>query len=383
MLTNNIFLKSFLRKKSESKVKKKLKLLVKQKNELFKSMSKDYIDSYNLKKIKKITKKNSIKLIGIGGSILGSQAIYNFLRDKIKKNFYFINNLEPFKIGKKSEKFSNIIISKSGNTLETISNTSLYIKNFEKNIFIIEKKSSYLFKLANQLKAEIIQHNNFIGGRYSVLSEVGMLPAQLMGLNPKKFRQFNSLIKNKNFLNLLIQNTNSILYFAKKKFNSVILNYDSKSDYLFQWYQQLVAESLGKKGKGFLPIISTMPKDNHSAMQLYLDGLKNNFFTFFYCKESKSNRLNKNTLLKSHKYLGSYNIDQIVFKQKIATENTFKKKNIPFRSFEVKKRDEKSLGEIFCYFILETILIGKALDVNPFDQPSVELIKRETKKLFY
>ena len=383
MLTNNIFLKSFLRKKSESKVKKKLKLLVKQKNELFKSMSKDYIDSYNLKKIKKITKKNSIKLIGIGGSILGSQAIYNFLRDKIKKNFYFINNLEPFKIGKKSEKFSNIIISKSGNTLETISNTSLYIKNFEKNIFIIEKKSSYLFKLANQLKAEIIHHNNFIGGRYSVLSEVGMLPAQLMGLNPKKFRQFNSLIKNKNFLNLLIQNTNSILYFAKKKFNSVILNYDSKSDYLFQWYQQLVAESLGKKGKGFLPIISTMPKDNHSAMQLYLDGLKNNFFTFFYCKESKSNRLNKNTLLKSHKYLGSYNIDQIVFKQKIATENIFKKKNIPFRSFEVKKRDEKSLGEIFCYFILETILIGKALDVNPFDQPSVELIKRETKKLFY
>ena len=359
MLTNNIFLKSFLRKKSESKVKKKLKLLVKQKNELFKSMSKDYIDSYNLKKIKKITKKNSIKLIGIGGSILGSQAIYNFLRDKIKKNFYFRN------------------------TLETISNTSLYIKNFEKNIFIIEKKSSYLFKLANQLKAEIIQHNNFIGGRYSVLSEVGMLPAQLMGLNPKKFRQFNSLIKNKNFLNLLIQNTNSILYFAKKKFNSVILNYDSKSDYLFQWYQQLVAESLGKKGKGFLPIISTMPKDNHSAMQLYLDGLKNNFFTFFYCKESKSNRLNKNTLLKSHKYLGSYNIDQIVFKQKIATENIFKKKNIPFRSFEVKKRDEKSLGEIFCYFILETILIGKALDVNPFDQPSVELIKRETKKLFY
>ena len=87
MLTNNIFLKSFLRKKSESKIKKKLKLIVEQKNELFKSMSKDYIDSYNLKKIKKITKKNSIKLIGIGGSILGSQAIYNFLRDKIKKNF--------------------------------------------------------------------------------------------------------------------------------------------------------------------------------------------------------------------------------------------------------------------------------------------------------
>ena len=215
-----------------------------------------------------------------------------------------------------------------------------------------------------------------------MLSEVGMLPAELMGLDPKKFRQFDNLIKDKNFLNLLIKNTSSILYFSKKKFNSVILNYDEKSKYLFQWYQQLVAESLGKKGKGFLPIISNMPKDNHSVMQLYLDGVKNNFFTFFFCNEKKTEKLIKNKLLETHKYLSLHSTESIIYNQKIATENVFNKKNIPFRSFELNLRNEKTLGELFCYFILETILLARCLNVNAFDQPSVELIKTETKKLF-
>jgi len=145
----------------------------------------------------------------------------------------------------------------------------------------------------------------------------------------------------------------------------------------------LVAESLGKKGKGILPIISTMPKDNHSVMQLYLDGFKNNFFTIFYCKEKFSQKLNKNKLLETYKYLGSQSINNILFNQKSATEKVFKLKNIPFRSFEIRNRNEKTLGELFCYFILETILLGRALNINPFDQPSVELIKEETKKLFF
>ena len=160
------------------------------------------------------------------------------------------------------------------------------------------------------------------------------------------------------------------------------MNYDQNSKWLFEWYQQLVAESLGKKGKGILPIISNMPKDNHSVMQLYLDGFKNNFFTFFYSKEKKSNKLDKNTLLESHKYLKNKDINEIILKQKLATENVFRRKKIPFRSFEINVRDEKTLGELFCYFILETILIGKALSLNPFNQPSVELIKKETKRLF-
>ncbi len=383
MLTKNIKLKSFNKSNLKEIIKKKLELIIKGKSQLIKSLSKEYKDKYDFKKIEKIFGKNDVRLIGMGGSILGSQAIYYFLKEKIKKKFFFIDNLTSSKKNYHKSKINNLIISKSGNTLETIFNVHTYVKNNDNNIVITENKPSYLMELATKLKSEIIHHNNFIGGRYSVLSEVGMLPAELMGLNPKKFRQLDNLIKNKNFLNKLINNTSSILDFSKKKkFNSVIINYDYKSDYLFRWYQQLVAESLGKKGKGILPIISTMPKDNHSVMQLYLDGFKNNFFTIFYCKELFSKKLNKNKLLDTYKYLGSQNIDNIIFNQKSATEKIFKIKNIPFRSFEIRNRNEKTLGELFCYFILETILLGRALNVNPFDQPSVALLKEETKKLF-
>ena len=247
---------------------------------------------------------------------------------------------------------------------------------------LLKKKNSYLNNLAKKLKAEIVEHKNFIGGRYSVLSEVGMLPAELMGLNEKKFKQLNNLIKNKNFIDNLVKNVGStITLLKKKKMNSIILNYDEQSENLFKWYQQLVAESLGKKSKGILPIISTMPKDNHSLMQLYLDGPKNNFFTFFYVKNKKNYKIKSNSILASHKYLKNKNIGEIIEAQKIATEKVFLKKKIPFRSFEILNRNEETLGELFCFFILETILIGRLLKINPFDQPSVELIKTETKKI--
>ena len=208
-----------------------------------------------------------------------------------------------------------------------------------------------------------------------------MLPAELMGLKPSNFRQLNNLVKNKKFINSLVLNVSSILNFIKKKkFNSVIINYDKKSENLFNWYQQLVAESLGKKGKGLLPIVSNMPKDNHSTMQLYLDGFKNNFFTLFYVKEKNSVKINNNTIMPSKYYLKNKNLSEIILAQKKATEKVFNKKNIPFRSFEIKKRDEKTLGELFCFFILETILIGQSMNLNPYDQPAVELIKIETKK---
>ena len=108
--------------------------------------------------------------------------------------------------------------------------------------------------------------------------------------------------------------------------------------------------------------------------------LRNNFFTFFYVNEKKS-KIIKNKILSTHNYLKNKNLDQIIYAQKLATEKVFLKKRIPFRGFEILSRDEKTLGELFCFFILETILIGRALKVNPYDQPSVELIKQETKKI--
>ena len=383
MLTSNIKFKNFnftkftkLKNFKNEKWFKKIKLI--------ETLKPSYKYSYTKKLIRKINKSKNFRLIGMGGSVLGAEAIYQFLNHKIKKKFIFINNLNS-KISsyKKKIKATNIIISKSGNTLETIVNSNTLIKN-SKNIFITENKNNYLRNLANDLKAEIVEHKNFIGGRFSVLSEVGMLPAEIMGLQEQKFKRLNYLINNKNFLNELIKNVDAILKFVKqKKNNSIILNYDNHSENLFKWYQQLVAESLGKKSKGILPTISSMPRDNHSLLQLYLDGPKNNFFTFFYTHDLISEKINNKYLKNTHNYLKNKSFSKIIYAQKIATQNVFEKKKLPFRSFEVKIRSEETLGELFSFFILETILLGRALKVNPFDQPSVELIKKETKKILF
>ena len=382
MISPRISFKNFKSKKVKSSlVRKKLTTLIKEKNEILKSLSKDYKNNFNHKNLKKFKKSLDYRVIGMGGSSLGAQAIYDFLRYKIKKRFFFIDNLKINNL-EKNKNHNNLIISKSGNTIETIVNVNLLIKKQDQNILITENKKNYLNLLAEKLKADIIHHNDYIGGRYSVLSEVGMLPAELMGLNINNFKQLNFLIKNKSFFNNLISNVSTTLYFIQnKKFNSIILNYDEKSDSLFKWYQQLIAESLGKKKSGILPVISNMPKDNHSVMQLYLDGFKNNFYTFFYVHEDRSEKLNNKQILSAKNYLKNKSLGDIIFSQKKATENVFNRKNIPFRSFEIKKRDEKTLGELFCFFILETILIAKSLNVNPYDQPAVELIKQETKKI--
>ena len=382
-LTKNISFKNYKNLQTNKKIFSFFKKIKKENNQILRSMSTTYRDSFNKKKISKFKKYSQIRLFGMGGSSLGAQTIYHFLKHKIKKNFLFFDNLEVSKDNLKvNKKNLNLIVSKSGDTLETISTSNILIKKNEKNIFITENKKNYLTTLAKKLKSEIIHHNNFIGGRYSVFSEVGMIPAELMGLNVNKFRQFNKLVNNKQFINSLISNVFNIHQLNKKKrFNSVILNYDNSSSNLFYWYQQLVAESLGKKGKGILPIVSNMPRDNHSLMQLYLDGPNNNFYTLFFVEDKTSIKTNNQILLKSHSYLKDKDLNEIKRSQFKATENVFRKKKLPFRSFYLKKKSEETLGELFSFFILETLLLAKLMNVNPYDQPAVELIKKDTKKI--
>ncbi|MDC0233483.1 glucose-6-phosphate isomerase [Candidatus Pelagibacter sp.] len=382
-LTKNIEFKNFKLKNSKKKIQRLFIKLINENNYILKSLNKSYKDSFNKTDIAKFKKYTNIVIIGIGGSILGAKTIYTFLKKKIKKKIFFIDDFKSEKlINISNKKKLNVIVSKSGNTLETIANSNILIAKKDQNIFITEKKKSYLRSLANELKCNIIDHNNYIGGRYSVLSEVGMVPAELMGLNAKKFRVYNQLVKNKNFINALVNNVSNILTLVNKnKSNSIIINYDQQSADLFYWYQQLVAESLGKKGMGILPIISNMPKDNHSLMQLYLDGKKNNFYTFFFVKEKFSKKIANEKILNSHSYLKGKSLSDIMYSQHNATQKVFNKKNIPFRSFFINDRNEKSLGELFSFFILETILLGKALNLNPYDQPAVELIKINTKKI--
>ncbi len=379
----NLNFKNFQIKIRKSNKKKLLyylrKIDISDSPEFIKSFKKEYKYTFNKDLIRKYKKYKNINIIGMGGSSLGSKAIYNFLINKIKKKFTFQENLNLRE--KALTRSLNIIISKSGNTLETLVNLNSKIKN-NKNLFITEKTNNYLINLANKLKSDVIEHKNFIGGRFSVLSEVGMLPAQLMGLNESKFKQFNYLITKKKFLDNLINNVLSTFeLIKKKKFNSVILNYDNKSDDLFKWYQQLVSESLGKNSKGVFPIISTMPKDNHSILQLYLSGFNSNFYTFFITKENSNQKMNSKYLPDELKFLSKKNVFEILNSQRIATENIFRIKKIPFRSFLIKKRNEETLGELFCFFTLEVILLSKLMKINPLNQPQVELVKKETFKI--
>ena len=385
MFSSNIEFKNFSIKKNNSKIKKILNELLdnysKKNNQLLLSLSKKYKYKFKFQNIKKYKKFKHYRIFGMGGSSLGAEAIYSFLNRKIRKKFSFVNNIDLSRNENNKINQFNIIISKSGNTLETL--TNLNYQKVKKNcLFITENKNSYLRNLALKLKSEIIEHNNFIGGRYSVLSETGMIPAFFMGLEPNNFKRLDNLISSNKFINMLTYNVSSIFSFhQKKKNNSIILNYDENSNNLFYWYQQLVAESLGKSSKGILPIVSPVPKDNHSVMQLYLDGFKKNFFTFFYVMDNNLKKIDNNSLLDSHKYLRNKKMSDILYSQFRATQNVFLKKKIPFRSFIIKKRDEKTLGELFAFFILETILLGKALNINPYDQPAVESIKVNTFKI--
>ncbi len=371
------------KKKNNQKIKKLFFEILEKKNSSYRvinTFSNNYQYSYNKKNIARFKKYKTLSIFGLGGSSLCIKAIYNFLRLKIKKKVYFYDNLNVAVPKIDKNKNLDIVISKSGSTLETIVNQNIFSKS--KKLFITENKKSYLNDLAKKLKSEIIEHRNFVGGRYSALSEVGMLPAELLGLKSVKFKKFDNLIKNKDFMNTLINNVDMMhKLHSLGKTNSVILNFDSSLTSLLEWYQQLLSESLGKKGKGFFPIISNLPKDNHSLMQLYLDGNKNNFYTIFDIVDHNTPKIKNKNLAKGYKFLKNKSIKSVMIAQREAVKKVFQKQGLKFRNFEIFNKDEESLGIIFTYFMLETILLGKLMKLNPFDQPAVESIKKETKKV--
>ena len=357
---------------------------------MLESYKKGFSFDFSEEIIKKFSKYKNIIVIGMGGSILGTKCIYSFFEEKIKKEIFFFDNLDA-RLHSQFNKIKNlkdsciIIVSKSGNTLETISNLAVIFSKIslkDRLIFITEIKDSCLSNLADKFNAKVIEHKDFIGGRYSVMSESGMFPAVLMGLNIKKFKNLNKLIKNKKFASSLIKNVAGIYTLDSKKIrNSVILNYNSNLNDLGYWYQQLVAESLGKKGKGINPTLSLGPKDHHSLLQLYLDGPKDKFFTFFNTSEKTTKyKISQEIIPNDMSFLKNKNLKSIINAHCNAVKNIFKLKKIPFRQFNFNKRDENELGEIFTFFVLETILLSRLMNLNPFDQPAVEQVKIETKK---
>ena len=361
--------------------------LIKNKENFFlDTLSDNYQKNIHLKKLilKKKLNKN-ILIIGMGGSVLGSKMISSFFG--LDKNYFFLDNLNKELINdlikKDLTKFSIFVISKSGTTLETLSNCNIILDNFKmkkkdisKNFIIISERNNELFNFAKKNDLNFFEHNINLSGRYSVLSETGLL---MFNLDYKKIIHGINLVLKRDLKDFLIKNTASLLALVKgpKIDTHVSLIYSKELLNYGYWHQQLLAESIGKNGRDFTPIISECPKDHHSVMQLYLDGKKNKFFTFIKMINNKNDNSIKDYFNQGLKTGNT--INKIIDAQFNATINVFKKKLIPFRVILVDaNKPTESLISLLTYSMLETAILCKALNVNPFNQPAVQLIKTET-----
>jgi glucose-6-phosphate isomerase len=363
-------------------------LLNNKENFFFNTLSEDYQKRLFLKKIvlKKKLQKN-ILVIGMGGSVLGSKMLSSFFG--LDKNYFFLDSLNNSTVNnfikRDLSKFSIFIISKSGQTLETLTNCNIILNNFKKrkkeiskNFIIISERDSILFNFARKNNILFFEHNINLSGRYSVLSEAGLL---MFNLDYMKIIQgINSVFKNDLKKNLINNAATLLTFITKSKIDThVSLIYSNNLLNYGYWHQQLLAESIGKNGKDFTPIISECPKDHHSIMQLYLDGKRNKFFTFFKTINNKIDQPIKDYFdLKFKKS----SLNNIVDAQFNATIKVFKKNLIPFRVIFIdQKKPIQSFISLLVYSMLETAILCKALDLNPFNQPAVEAIKKETYSL--
>jgi glucose-6-phosphate isomerase len=381
---NSIIYKNNLKKCSE--IFKNL--LNNKENFFFNTLSEQYQKTLFLKKIvlKKRIHKN-ILIVGMGGSVLGSKMLSSFFG--LDKNYYFLDNLSNSKVNdfikKDLSKFSIFIISKSGETLETLTNFNIILNNFKKrkkniskNFIIISERNSVLFNFARENNILFYEHNANLSGRYSVLSEAGLL---MFNLDYKKIIQgINSVLKKDLKKNLISNAANLLTFITKSKIDThVSLIYSHSLLSYGYWHQQLLAESIGKNGKDFTPIISECPKDHHSVMQLYLDGKRNKFFTFFKIINNKKDLPIKDYFDQKFK---KNSLNNIIDAQFNATIKVFKKNLIPFRVILIdQKKPLQSFVSLLVYSMLETAILCKALDLNPFNQPAVEAIKKETYSL--
>jgi len=339
--------------------------------------------------LKKFFRYKNVVIIGMGGSSLGIKCIYSFFKNNIKKNILFFDDLDT-NLYKNLSNLKNpkntcfLIISKSGNTLETLTNfNAISPKLINKNntLIITENNLNTLNIIAKKNNIQILKHPRNVGGRFSIFSEVGFFPASLMGIKINKIIQNLKIFTSKKMENQTIENIAFLfsLYQSGYK-NNILLNYDKNLNDLCFWYQQLICESLGKNKKGFLTMLSPMPRDNHSMLQFYLDGFDKSFFTFLNSEETSRIKISNKYLSKNQNFLSSKSVKEIIDFQNKATKIIFKKRNKPFRDISIKK-NEKDFAFLISFLVLETIILGRLLKVNVFNQPAVEEIKVETKKI--
>ena len=344
----------------------------------------------------KRNKKNFV-VFGTGGSNLGARALINTLT-KQPKNILFFDNIDPLFfqdeiINLDLNTTGFIIISKSGTTPETLSQFGSIIniareKNnldmlFKNCLVVTEFKDSPLFNIAKKNNCTLLEHKKDIGGRYSIFSNVGMIPAILAGLDVKKVHLGASkVIENSDFLDTF--KFAQIFKFCSSNnyFSNVMMTYSDGLTYFGKWYLQLWAESIGKKDRGITALHAVGTTDQHSQLQLYLDGPKDKFFTFIKSNYHKKG-LNIDTETMKEEavnYLINKTMGDLMHAEQDATIDTFKLNNFKFREILLSEITEEAMGGLMANSIMETIAACIYFEVDPFDQPAVEQGKALTKK---
>ena len=356
-------------------------------NEILKSFTSEYQKKIrDLKKTVDLRGKKKV-VIGLGGSSSGAKALSFFMNDDIVyfdnldfefiKNFFLKNNIQDY---------FYFVISKSGDTFETLAILNLLIIESKKNknydifksmVILTENKESILKSYCNKKKIKFIEHNSKIGGRYSILSETGMIP--FIDNDFKVEEGSEKFIKILNEDNHLSPTNNiAIIFTILNQMNLGIycnLIYNYRLKHFSYWFHQLHAESLGKNKFGMTPVTSICPKDHHSMMQLYLDGPRDKFFNLFSPPDE--------TFYEKFGNEGFFNIEKYTPRSLLEAQfksvvEVFSEKKIPHRIIQLHDhKNPLNLIELFAYFLLETILLGKMMGVNPYDQPAVQLIKKK------
>ena len=340
--------------------------------------------------------KKKIIVFGTGGSNLGARALNDIIFEK-KCKIEFYDNIDPIFFSKSLLKtdFDStgfLIISKSGTTPETLAQFStLYqlaeeknnLDAFLKNILVItEFKDSPLYKIANEKNCLLLEHNINIGGRYSVFSNVGIVPAIIAGLNITQLYKGVSVITDNIDKYMSLSLGKYLCNKSNTKFNSNILMTYSDYAYFFgKWYLQLWAESIGKDKKGITPIHSVGTTDQHSQLQLYLDGPRDKFFSFLTTSHSgKGMKINNDIFNDTDiDYFTNKTMGDLMEAEQKATLETFKINKFSFREIFLPKIDEENIGKLLAFSIVETVSSCIYLGVNPFNQPAVEQGKKLTK----
>ena len=346
----------------------------------------------------------NVLFLGTGGSSLGGKTLVsikeNFFLKDISPKVYFLENVDEWSISRLTKKINLqntalVVISKSGETIETLSqffflkNEMKEIHNFKKKVFIItENKKSTLKEIQEEEGLKFYEHKKNIGGRFSVFSLVGLLPASLVGFEISSFREggklfLKTLIDDEGFFDNQFFSVLSLMLLYKKNYNiSVFMPYSDRLDNLSLWYRQLWAESIGKNKMGITPVNALGTVDQHSQLQLYLDGPSDKFFSFIFEKQKKLKKTLDCSFGKDKNYhlLHNKSLDDLLVFELKATIETLRHKKKPLRVIELDEINEKAIGSLMMFLFLETIFSCYFINVDPFNQPAVEEGKTLTKK---